>query len=139
MKKKKEEEEKKKADKKAKAAESGDTKKGKPDEEELDPTKYFENRKAWLEKKMNVGENPFPHKFKVTISLPDFIQKYNGITKKNEFLPDVVQVAGRVYSIRKSGSSLIFYDLIGDDAKIQILVNRKIIKVKKVSMKLMIL
>ena len=46
MKKKKEEEEKKKADKKAKAAESGDTKKGKPDEEELDPTKYFENRKA---------------------------------------------------------------------------------------------
>ena len=139
MKKKKEEEEKKKADKKAKAAESGDTKKGKPDEEELDPTKYFENRKAWLEKKMNAGENPFPHKFKVTISFPDFIQKYNGITKKNEFLPDVVQVAGRVYPIRKSCSSLIFYDLIGDGAKIQIFVNRKIIKVKKVSMKFMIL
>jgi lysyl-tRNA synthetase class 2 len=131
MKKKKEEEEKKKADKKAKAAESGDTKKGKLDEEELDPTKYFENRKAWLEKKMNAGENPFPHKFKVTISLPDFIQKYNGITKKNEFLPDVVQVAGRVHSIRKSGSSLIFYDLVGDDAKIQILVNRSNHKGKK--------
>jgi len=43
---------KKKADKKEKVAESGDTKKGKPDEEELDPKKYFENRKAWLEKKM---------------------------------------------------------------------------------------
>ncbi len=46
MKKKKEDEEKKKADKKAKTAESGDIKKGKLDEEELDPTKYFENRKA---------------------------------------------------------------------------------------------
>jgi len=75
-------------------------------------------------KKNERSENPFPHKFKVAISLPDFIQKYNGITKKNEFLPDVVQVAGRVHSIRKSGSSLIFYDLVGDDAKIQILVNR---------------
>jgi len=88
---------------------------------------------------MKAGENPFPHKFKVKISLPYFLQKYNGITKKNEFLSDVVQVAGRVHSIRKSGSSLIFYDLVGDDVKIQILVNRKIIKVKKISMKLMIL
>ena len=51
MKKKKEDEEKKKADKKAKASEGGENKKSKQDEEELDPTKYFENRKAWLEKK----------------------------------------------------------------------------------------
>ena len=124
MKKKKEDEEKKKADKKAKATEAGD-KKGKVDEEELDPTKYFENRKAWLEKKMNSGENPFPHKFEVTISLPEFIEKYKDITKKGEFLPDIVHVAGRVHSIRKSGASLIFYDIVGDDAKIQIFVNRK--------------
>ena len=33
------------------------------------------------------GENLFPHKLQVTISLPDFIKKYNDITKKGEFLP----------------------------------------------------
>ena len=42
-------------DKKAKATEKGD-KKGKTDEEELDPTKYFENRKAWLEKNPKIRE-----------------------------------------------------------------------------------
>ena len=130
MKKKKEDDDKKKADKKAKVKEGGDSK-AKKDEEELDPTKYFENRKAWLTKRMESGENPFPHKFQVTISLPEFIKKYKDITKKGEFLPDTVNVAGRVHSIRKSGASLIFYDIIGDDCKIQIYVNRKNHKGKK--------
>ena len=130
--KKEEEQAKKKAEKDAKAKEGGnESKKKKNDEEELDPTKYFENRKTYLLKKMEAGENPFPHKFEVTINLPDFIKKYTDITKKGEFLPDVVQVAGRVHSIRRSGSSLIFYDIKGDDAKIQIFVNRKNHKGKK--------
>ena len=128
----KEEKEKKKAEKEAKAKEE-DTqqKKKKNEEEELDPTKYFENRKNFLVKKMEEGENPFPHKFEVTINLPDFIKKYTDITKKGEFLTDVVQVAGRVHSIRKSGSSLIFYDIKSGDAKIQIYVNKKNHKGKK--------
>ena len=126
MRKKEEEQAKKKAEKEAKAKESGgDTKKKKNDEEELDPTKYFENRKAYLLKKMEAGENPFPHKFQVTITLPEFIKKYSDITKKGEFLDEVVQVAGRVNSIRKSGSSLIFYDIKSGDAKIQIYVNKQ--------------
>ena len=126
MRKKEEEQAKKKAEKEAKAKESGgDTKKKKNDEEELDPTKYFENRKAYLLKKMEAGENPFPHKFQVTITLPEFIKKYADITKKGEFLDEVVQVAGRVNSIRKSGSSLIFYDIKSGDAKIQIYVNKQ--------------
>ena len=126
MRKKEEEQAKKKAEKEAKAKESGgDQKKKKNDEEELDPTKYFENRKAYLLKKMEAGENPFPHKFEVTITLPEFIKKYADITKKGEFLDEVVQVAGRVNSIRKSGSSLIFYDIKSGDAKIQIYVNKQ--------------
>ena len=62
-------------------------------EEELDPTKYFENRKAYLLKEIESGKNPFPHKFEVTIGLPEFIKKYKDITKKGEFLEEVVQVA----------------------------------------------
>ena len=124
--KKEEEQAKKKEEKKAKSKEEGnENKKKKNVEEELDPTKYFENRKNFLVKKMEEGENPFPHKFEVTINLPDFIKKYTDITKKGEFLPEVVQVAGRVHSIRKSGASLIFYDIKSGDAKIQIYVNKK--------------
>ena len=126
MRKKEEEQAKKKAEKEAKAKEAGgEHKKKKNDEEELDPTKYFENRKAYLLKKMEAGENPFPHKFEVTITLPEFIKKYADITKKGEFLDEVVQVAGRVNSIRKSGASLIFYDIKSGDAKIQIYVNKQ--------------
>ena len=121
-KKKKEKEEKEKKEK-----EGGEKKpnKNKGGEEELDPTKYFENRKAFLLKEIESGKNPFPHKFEVTIGLPEFIAKYKDITKKGEFLDEVVQVAGRVHSIRKSGASLIFYDIRSNDAKIQIYVNRK--------------
>jgi len=126
MRKKEEEQAKKKAEKEAKAQEAGnEPKKKKNDEEELDPTKYFENRKTYLLKKMEAGENPFPHKFEVTISLPEFIKKYTDITKKGEFLPEVVQVAGRVNTIRKSGAGLIFYDIKSGDSKIQIFVNKK--------------
>ena len=124
--KKEEEQAKKKAEKEAKAKEgANEQKKKKNDEEELDPTKYFENRKTFLLKKMEEGENPFPHKFEVTISLLEFIKKYKDITKKGEFLPEVVQVAGRVHSIRKSGANLIFYDLKSGDEKIQIYVNKQ--------------
>ena len=126
MRKKEEEQAKKKTEKEAKAKEAGkEPKKKKNDEEELDPTKYFENRKAYLLKKMEAGENPFPHKFEVTISLPEFIKKYTDITKKGEFLPEVVQVAGRVSTIRKSGAGLIFYDIKSGESKIQIFVNKK--------------
>lgn len=117
-----EQEAKKKAEKEAKAKEQEGKvpKKKKGDEEELDPTKYLENRKKWLRDLMNKGINPYPHKFEVSINLPDFRAKYESITKKGEFLPEQVQVAGRVYSIRKSGANLIFYDIRGDDGKLQI-------------------
>ena len=122
-----EEKAKKEQEKKAKGQDGGqnESKKKKGQEEELDPTKYFENRKAFLTKEIEQGKNPFPHKFQVTISLPEFIKKYKDITKKGEFLEEVVQVAGRVHSIRKSGAALIFYDIRGNDAKIQIYVNKK--------------
>ena len=126
--KKEEEKAKKIEEKEAKTKEGGEKKEQKKkggDEEELDPTKYFENRKTFLLKEIEQGKNPFPHKFEVTIGLPEFIQKYKDITKKGEFLDEVVQVAGRVHSIRKSGASLIFYDIKSNDAKIQIYVNRK--------------
>lgn len=40
------------------------------------------------------GPHPYPHKFHVSISLADFIEKYKDI-KDGEHHPDVVSVAGR--------------------------------------------
>ena len=43
------------------------------------------------------GESPYPHKFHVTISLTDFIEKYENIDA-GQTLPDLVSVAGRLMS-----------------------------------------
>ena len=83
---KKEAEKKAKKEEKAKIDENKQKKKKNEDEEELDPTKYYENRKNWILSEKAKGNNPYPHKFKVTISLPAFIKKYESITKKGEWL-----------------------------------------------------
>jgi len=56
----------------------------------------------------------------VTIRLPEFIEKYKSQTTKGKFIEEKVQVTGRVIKIRSGGHGLLFYDIIGDDAQIQI-------------------
>ena len=41
------------------------------------------------------GESPYPHKFHVSTSLTDFIEKYNTLAD-GEHHDDVVSVAGRL-------------------------------------------
>jgi lysyl-tRNA synthetase class 2 len=91
----------------------------------MDPTKYFENRKKWLTDLKHKGLNPFPHKFANTISVPDFIKKYQDLTEKGKFLENVERISGRVLSIRTAGSSLIFYDMISNDTRLQVYCNAK--------------
>lgn len=52
---------------------------GAADEEELDPTQYFANRSKTIAQLQDEGSNAYPHKFHVTISIPDFVAKYDGI------------------------------------------------------------
>jgi lysyl-tRNA synthetase class 2 len=97
----------------------------KKEEEELDPKAYFENRTKQLqelEAKQNF--NAWPHKFVVSVELPQFITKYESL-KNTEVSPDVVSVAGRIMSKRASGANLIFMDLHGMEVKIQIMANAK--------------
>jgi len=111
-----------KAEKEAKKkAQPESAKKKGSEEEELDPTAYFENRKKMLSEKV---ENPYPHKFQVTISLPEFRQKYSYLERDTK-LDEIVSVAGRVNSKRSSGSSLCFYDLRGEGTKLQILCDKR--------------
>lgn len=82
---------------------------------------YFKLRSAAVaELKKNPANHPYPHKFHVSVTLPSFIEKFNGIGN-DEWLRDVsVSVAGRVHSIRSAGTKLIFYDLCGDGVQVQL-------------------
>jgi len=126
---KKDEDDKKKEEvKKAKNA-NVPVKEGKTKEKEVvevDPTKYFDNRKALINDIKASGVNPFPHKFAVSITNPQFIEKFTPITKKGEFLEDCpISVAGRVHTIRNQSAGLIFYDIYSDNKKVQIYCNAK--------------
>lgn len=95
------------------------------DEENMDPTQYFENRLKVLAALKSSGVNPYPHKFHVSLSLPEFINKY-GSLNSGEHLKDVeVSLAGRIMSKRSSGAKLNFYDLHSDGAKVQVMADAR--------------
>lgn len=125
------------------------------DEEILDPNQYYKIRQQAVANLKKKGESPYPHKFHVSISLTDFIEKYSSI-EAGTWSEDVVCVAGqfltliisdlvlhtiiyliffkynsycshlgRIHAKRLSGPKLIFYDLRGEGVKIQIMADQR--------------
>lgn len=90
----------------------------------MDPNEYFKIRLQAINQLKASGENPYPHKFNVSTSLTEFIEKYSHLSTE-EIHSDVVSVAGRVHAKRASGVKLIFYDLRGEGVKIQVMANAK--------------
>lgn len=94
---------------------------------------YYENRSRQIQKlRETLNPNPYPHKFHVTKSLPQFIRDYGAkdssgseVVARGGRHTDVVSVAGRVHNIRSSGAKLHFYDLHGEGVKIQIMASAK--------------
>lgn len=71
------------------------------------------------------GENPYPHKFHVDISLPEYIAKYNHL-KNEEILNDVtISLAGRLMSKRENSSKLFFYDIHSLGHSLQLMANAR--------------
>ncbi|KAL7715934.1 Lysine--tRNA ligase [Entamoeba marina] len=83
----------------------------------------FADRSKAIQEYQNNGYNPWPHKFHVTITVPEFIKKYNDL-KVNDISEDVVSIAGRALTKRSSGNSLMFIDLHDSQTKVQVLVNK---------------
>lgn len=113
----------KKAAKKANAAPKPAPKKKKNDLlADLDPSQYFEARsRQILELRENHQPNPYPHKFHVSISNPEFLKKY-AYLQRGETLPEEkVSIAGRIHAKRESGSKLKFYVLHGDGVEVQVM------------------
>ncbi|PWN92439.1 lysyl-tRNA synthetase [Acaromyces ingoldii] len=92
-------------------------------EEELDPSKYYERRVREIQKLRETGNpDPYPHKFHVSISLTDFIEKYQDRVEAGEKVENEgeVSIAGRIHNMRSSGTKIRFYDLHGEGVKVQI-------------------
>ncbi|XP_056880901.1 lysine--tRNA ligase isoform X2 [Takifugu flavidus] len=115
--------EKKAAEKEAKTKEQPEQEACK-DEETLDPNQYFKIRSQAIEELKGAGEDPYPHKFHVDVSLTEFIEKYKNLQPGDQ-LTDAVKVAGRVHAKRVSGAKLLFYDLRGEGVKLQVMANSK--------------
>lgn len=114
VKKKEEEKEKKRAEQAAKPDSSG---KKAADVEELDPSKYRENRIAAVK----AMKEPYPHKWPVDASIPGLIEKYKDLPNEAHEEGIEVTIGGRVKNKRAQGASLIFYDLFADGSRIQIM------------------
>jgi len=98
------------------------------DDEDLDPSQYFENRQREIESLNKSGFPMYPHKFQVTMSIPQFAAQYGAmdIAKGAKLDASHTQsLAGRVYNKRSAGSSLIFYDLQAQDGKIQVVADAR--------------
>lgn len=90
------------------------------EKEELDPSKYFENRNKALDEAEAAGINMYPHKFDVEMNLPDFIAKFSKIDDGSHQEGVSVSVAGRVMGKRQQGSKIVFYTVNGSGCKVQI-------------------
>lgn len=97
----------------------------KNEEEEMDSEKYYDFRVAQIKALKNDKEFfPFPHKFKVGLTLKQLRDEWvPRCTEKGLFHDELVSIAGRVRSVRSAGKSLIFYDLSSDDGKVQVMGN----------------
>lgn len=95
----------------------------KVNEEEISPNEYFKLRTQSVAGLKEIGgeQHPYPHKFHVSTSLEEFINKYQGLSDGEVLENDVISVAGRVHAIRESGAKLIFYDLRGEGVKLQVM------------------
>uniref|UniRef100_A0A8C8ZLA8 Lysine--tRNA ligase n=1 Tax=Prolemur simus TaxID=1328070 RepID=A0A8C8ZLA8_PROSS len=95
------------------------------EEESLDPNQYYKIRSQAIHQLKVNGEDPYPHKFHVDISLTDFIQEYSHLQPGDHLTDITLKVAGRIHAKRASGGKLIFYDLRGEGVKLQVMANSR--------------
>ncbi|KAL9684141.1 hypothetical protein QQ045_021575 [Rhodiola kirilowii] len=122
---KKEEEKRKKEEVKAAAGATQPKKTQEADDEDMDPTQYFENRLKVLSAQKEAGQNPYPHKFHVDMTVPQYVKKYGNLKDGEHLENETVSLAGRIMNKRSSSSKLFFYDLHGLGAKVQLMADAR--------------
>ena len=67
----------------------------------------------------------YPHKFQISIEIPEFINRYNSLTNDQTLLQDVHTLAGRVMTMRLASKKLFFFHINNNGQTLQIMVNAK--------------
>ncbi|XP_043923063.1 lysine--tRNA ligase-like [Protopterus annectens] len=95
---------------------------GKGDTEEtLEPNQYHKIRSLAITDMKANGENPYPHKFSVSVSLSEFLETYKDLKPGDHFNDIITSVAGRIHAKRSSGAKLVFFDIRAEGVKLQVM------------------
>ncbi|XP_031850556.1 lysyl-tRNA synthetase isoform X2 [Nomia melanderi] len=95
-------------------------------EEEISPHEYVRLRVNAINQLKSNNDDPYPHKFHVSVSLETFVEKFSDNIKEGEIIEsEIHSIAGRVHAIREAGAKLIFFDLRGEGVKVQVMANAK--------------
>ena len=103
-----------------KEAEPQKEKLGGDDNEEMDPTQYYENRLKAITNLQEAGKTAFPHKFHASLRVSEFIKTFESLAEGSHLEGEVVSITGRVLSKRGQGK-LMFYDIHAEGMKVQIM------------------
>ncbi|WOK97026.1 lysine--tRNA ligase isoform X1 [Canna indica] len=95
------------------------------DDEDMDPTQYYENRLKVLALLKEAGTNPYPHKFHVSMTIDEYIEQYKVLSDGTHLKDVEVNLAGRIMNKRTSSSKLYFYDLYGGGLKVQVMADAR--------------
>jgi lysyl-tRNA synthetase class 2 len=86
------------------------------------PQQYFEIRSAKIKKlRESKRPDPYPHKFRVTTDLRQFLQTYASIETGEQRKDVEIRLGGRIYTKRSSSSKLVFYDIRSEGVKVQVM------------------
>ncbi|KAG8484065.1 hypothetical protein CXB51_022983 [Gossypium anomalum] len=91
----------------------------------MDPTQFLSNRIKSLALLKESGVNPYPHKFDISMSITEFIDKYRSLHVGEHVENTEISLAGRILNKRSSSSKRYFYDLHGNGAKIQVMADAR--------------
>ena len=84
----------------------------------------YSTRLAELTEREERGENNYPHIFRSTKDIPEFVTRYEGTMDNGDILDSMIEaIAGRVMSIRRSGKKLYFIDIQSEGQNVQVLGN----------------
>ncbi|KAK9275981.1 hypothetical protein L1049_023257 [Liquidambar formosana] len=77
------------------------------DDDDMDPTQYFENRLKAIATQKEAGKNPYPHKFFVSMSIVKYVEKYGSLDNGAHVEDDTISLAGRIMTKRSSSSKAV--------------------------------
>ena len=88
---------------------------------DLSPAEYYNWRVKNLEKReQETGIKTYPHKFQINRSVQQVIDRWGTLENGQAVEHEISSIAGRIMRKHETGAKLIFYDLMGEGATIQI-------------------